>query len=326
MTRPVTLAMLPFDAAGRELAHAAAGVLDALPSADGHGLVTVTHDAGTPDGPAAALSRLLGRDGGTCDAIVVPGSAVTPDAAVAGRPYAVGVRQVRHRPGAVSPVTGRPRVELLIVQEHGEGVPTAGGSATAVGSPDEVAGELSVAYAPHVEAVVRYAFERARRTPARRLTLVHKHNILVHTGGLWKRVTDRVAPDFPDVEVEYLHVDAATMVVVTRPEHFAVVVTDALFADILAALGTAVGGTGCLTVRGHLDPARRHPALFHPEVTAADLWTVLLASGMALAEAGRPAEAAMIEAAVMGDLLEHGTADPSDTSAIGERLAARITR
>ena len=93
---------------------------------------------------------------------------------------------------------------------------------------------------------------------------MHKTNVLVHAGALWKRITDQVAVEFPDVTVDYQHVDAASMFFVTDPGRFDVVVTDNLFGDILTDIGAAIGGGIGLAASGNLDVSRTNPSMFEP--------------------------------------------------------------
>ena len=93
---------------------------------------------------------------------------------------------------------------------------------------------------------------------------MHKTNVLVHAGGLWKRVFDAVAAEYPDVATDYRHVDAASMFFLTQPERFDVVVTDNLFGDILTDIGAAIAGGIGLAASGNIDPSRRSPSMFEP--------------------------------------------------------------
>src|ERR671920_2014060 len=115
-----------------------------------------------------------------------------------------------------------------------------------------------------VERVVRDAFTRARKRDRKRLTLVHKTNVLVHAGRVWSRLGAEGAPEFPDVTVDYLHVDAATIFLTTDPARFDVIVTDNLFGDILTDLAAAVTGGIGLAASGNLDVSRRNPSMFEP--------------------------------------------------------------
>ena len=105
---------------------------------------------------------------------------------------------------------------------------------------------------------MRYAFEAAA-SRKKRLTLVHKHNVLVNAGHMWRRIVDEVGEEYPDVSVDYCHIDAATIYMVTDPGRFDVIVTDNLFGDILTdEAGAVTGGIG-LSASGNLNPSREYP-------------------------------------------------------------------
>ena len=130
-----------------------------------------------------------------------------------------------------------------------------------VGTPHEIATEVSVNTAYGVERVVRYAFEAAA-SRKKHLTLVHKHNVLVNAGHMWRRIVDEVGEEYPDVRVDYCHIDAATIYMVTDPGRFDVIVTDNLFGDILTdEAGAVTGGIG-LSASGNLNPSREFPSMF----------------------------------------------------------------
>src|SRR5690606_30109502 len=107
-----------------------------------------------------------------------------------------------------------------------------------------------------VERVIRDAFRRAAGRPRRRLTLVHKSNVLVHAGDLWVRTFTEVAAEYPEVTIDYQHVDAAAMFLVTDPRRYDVVVTDNLFGDILTDIAAAVTGGIGLAASGCVNPER----------------------------------------------------------------------
>jgi tartrate dehydrogenase/decarboxylase/D-malate dehydrogenase len=81
---------------------------------------------------------------------------------------------------------------------------------------------------------------------------------------LWDRVLDEVAPQFADVAVEKLHIDAATLELVRRPETFDVIVGSNLFGDILSDLTGGITGSLGLNPSANLNPERRFPSLFEP--------------------------------------------------------------
>jgi isocitrate dehydrogenase (NAD+) len=95
------------------------------------------------------------------------------------------------------------------------------------------------------ERVVRFAFELARRTGRKKVTIVHKANILKDVTGMFLRVAHEVAEDYSDIESNDLIVDNACMQLVMRPEQFDVIVTTNLFGDIISDLCAGlVGGLG----------------------------------------------------------------------------------
>ena len=106
--------------------------------------------------------------------------------------------------------------------------------------------------------MVRDAFARAQARPRKKLTLVHKNNVLVYAGHLWTNGSStRSAAEFPEVTTDYLHVDAATIFLVTQPERFDVIVTDNLFGDIITDLAAAVSGGIGVAASGNINPERR---------------------------------------------------------------------
>ena len=235
-------------------------------------------------------------------------------------------------PGATSPL-GDVAIDMVVVREGTEGPYVGNGGSMRTGTVHEVATEVSLNTAYGVERVVRDAFGRAQRRPRRHLTLVHKTNVLVHAGGLWKRVFDAVSSEFPDVETAYQHVDAASMFFVTDPGRFDVVVTDNLFGDILTDIGAAIGGGIGLAASGNLDVSRANPSMFEPVHGSApdiagqgkaDPTATVLSVALLLDHLGFAAEAARVEGAVAADLLARGTAVRS-TSEVGDCLAALAT-
>jgi 3-isopropylmalate dehydrogenase len=242
----------------------------------------------------------------------------------------VNLRPVRLFPGVRSPL-GERDIDMVVVREGTEGPYVGNGGRMREGTPHEVATEVSLNTAYGVERVVRHAFERAQGR-RRHLTLVHKTNVLVHAGGLWKRITEEVARDFPDVTVDYQHVDAASMFFVTQPERFDVVVTDNLFGDILTDIGAAIGGGIGLAASGNLDVTRTNPSMFEPVHGSApdiagkgvaDPTATVLSIALLLDHLGHGDAAATVEAAVAQDLCSRGP-QPCFTREVGDALLARL--
>jgi 3-isopropylmalate dehydrogenase len=333
------LAVIPGNSIGGEVVEVGLRVLDAvLP-----GVETTEYDLGaaayhrTGEAlPAGVLAELRGHDaillGAVGDPSVPPG--VLERGLLLKLRFAldhhVNLRPVRLFPGVSSPV-GDKAIDMVVVREGTEGPYVGNGGRMREGTPHEVATEVSLNTAYGVERVVRHAFARAAKR-RKHLTLVHKTNVLVHAGGLWKRVADEVAADFPDVEVDYQHVDAASMFFVTQPERFDVVVTDNLFGDILTDIGAAVGGGIGLAASGNIDATGTNPSMFEPVHGSApdiagqgkaDPTAAVLSVALLLDHLGHADAAQRVEDAVAADLATRGTA-PRSTTEVGQALLARL--
>ncbi len=234
-------------------------------------------------------------------------------------------------PGVLSPLSHPGVVDFVIVREGTEGPYVGNGGVLRRGTPFEVATESSVNTAHGVERVVRFAFATAERRD-KRLTLVHKTNVLTFAGSLWQRTVDAIALEFPNVAVDYLHVDAATIFLVTNPSRFDVIVTDNLFGDILTDLAGAIGGGIGLAASGNLNPEKTFPSMFEPVHGSApdiagqlkaDPTAAILSAALLLEHNGFPAPAAAIHAAVLADLAVRGET-PRTTTAIGDAIASRL--
>jgi 3-isopropylmalate dehydrogenase len=221
------------------------------------------------------------------------------------------------------------------VREGTEGPYVGNGGALRVGTPHEIATEVSVNTAFGVERVVRDAFARAQKRPRRKLTLVHKTNVLVHAGAVWSRVVAEVGREFPDVTVDYLHVDAATIFLTTDPSRFDVIVTDNLFGDIITDLAAAVTGGIGLAASGNVNPDRTAPSMFEPVHGSApdiageqkaDPTAAILSVALLLEHLGLDDAAGAVESAVVSDLAERasGAGAQRRTSEVGDAIAARI--
>ena len=238
----------------------------------------------------------------------------------------VNLRPVKLYPGVRSPLR-EAHVDMVVVREGTEGPYVGNGGTMRTGTPHEVATEVSLNTAYGIERVVRDAFGRAQARDGR-LTMVHKTNVLVHAGGLWKRTAERVGEQFPDVTLDYQHADAASMFFVTDPGRFDVVVTDNLFGDILTDIGAAICGGIGLAASGNLDVSRAHPSMFEPVHGSApdiagkgvaDPTATVLSVAMMLEHLGHTDEAARVEAAVAKDLAERGETRRG-TSEVGDAL------
>ncbi len=243
----------------------------------------------------------------------------------------VNLRPSRLFDGVSSPLSGDPQIDFVVVREGTEGPYTGNGGAIRVGTPQEVATEVSVNTAFGVERVVRYAFDKAQ-SRRKHLTLVHKTNVLAFAGRLWSRIVDEVGAEYPDVEVAYQHIDAATIHMVTDPGRFDVIVTDNLFGDIITDLAAAVSGGIGLAASGNIDATRKNPSMFEPVHGSApdiagkgiaDPTAAVMSVALMLSHLGEEAAAARIDKAVADHLATRGGASLS-TSEVGERIRARL--
>ncbi|WP_073500452.1 3-isopropylmalate dehydrogenase [Actinacidiphila paucisporea] len=246
----------------------------------------------------------------------------------------VNLRPSRLFPGVGTPLAGSPDIDFVVVREGTEGPYTGNGGSIRTGTPQEVATEVSLNTAFGIERVVRDAYARAQARPRKKLTLVHKNNVLVHAGHLWTRVFEAVGREFPDVSTDYLHVDAATIFLVTQPERFDVIVTDNLFGDIITDLAAAVSGGIGVAASGNINPGREFPSMFEPVhgsapdiagQSKADPTATVLSVALLLRHLGYDAEADRIDSAVQADLAERADRPVRSTVEIGDELAARVS-
>jgi 3-isopropylmalate dehydrogenase len=245
----------------------------------------------------------------------------------------VNLRPVKLLPGVASPIAGLEpsRCDMVVVRENTEGLYSGAGGILYRGTPHEVATQESLNTRHGVERVIRDAFSRAQRR-RRHLTLCHKTNVLTFAGDLWQRTAGEVAADFPDVDWDYVHVDAACLYLVTSPERFDVVVTDNLFGDILTDLGAAVQGGMGYAASGNLDPSRRHPSMFEPvHGSAPDIAgtgqaspvAAVLSVALCLDHLGERAAAQAVEAAV-AEVLPSLNAGAGDVKYSGSHMTSHI--
>ena len=248
----------------------------------------------------------------------------------------VNLRPVRLYPGVATPLAGvRPEsINMVVVREGTEGPYAGAGGVLRKGTPAEVATQESLNTAFGVGRVVRYAFGLAQRRSRKHLTLVHKTNVLEYAGDLWQRTMAEAAKESGEVTVDYCHVDAATMFLVTDPERFDVIVTDNLFGDILTDLGAAVAGGIGLAASGNINPERTAPSMFEPVHGSApdlagqqkaDPTAAILSAAMLCEHLGFTAEAVRIEQAADDDLVERqGAWAARSTAEVGDDIAERV--
>ncbi|MGH9305204.1 MAG: isocitrate/isopropylmalate family dehydrogenase, partial [Acidimicrobiales bacterium] len=227
---------------------------------------------------------------------------------------------------------------FAVVRENTEGPYAGEGGALRKGTPFEVATQGSVNTRHGVERCIRFAFDLAGRSERRKLTLVHKTNVLTYSGDLWWRTFQDVAAGFPGVETAYQHVDAACIHLVEHPESYEVIVTDNLFGDIVTDLAGAVTGGIGLAASANLNPARSGPSLFEPVHGAAhdiagtgtaNPLAAIRSAGMMLEHLGEPVAAARVTTAVLAQqtVMANTKTEPSKpprTAEIGDGVAGRL--
>ena len=245
----------------------------------------------------------------------------------------INLRPAKLFPGVTSPITNNKGIDFVVVREGTEGLYVGAGSIKDENTKQELAIEESINTYKGVERVIRDAFNRAQSRPRKKLTLVHKNNVLTRAGGLWTRVFNEIAKEFPEISTDYLHVDAASMFFVTNPERFDVVVTDNLFGDIITDIAAAICGGIGLAASGNINPTGAYPSMFEPVhgsapdiagKNLADPTATVLSVAMMLNHLGESKAAADVEAAVAADLLARGDKKRSTTE-IGDALAKAVS-
>jgi 3-isopropylmalate dehydrogenase len=334
------LAIIPGDGIGPEVVAEAVKVLDAvLPDVDktSYDLGARRFHATGEVLPDSVLDELRGHDAILLGAIgdpSVPSGILERGLLLRLRfelDHHINLRPARLYPGVTSPLSGDPEIDFVVVREGTEGPYTGTGGAIRVGTVHEVATEVSVNTAFGVRRVVQDAFERARLR-RHHLTLVHKTNVLTFAGALWSRTVEELGEKFPEVEVAYQHVDAATIHLVTDPGRFDVIVTDNLFGDIITDLAAAVCGGIGLAASGNIDATGTNPSMFEPVHGSApdiagqgiaDPTAAIMSVALLLAHLGEDAAAARVDRAVAAHLATRADQRFSTTQ-IGDRIAAAL--
>ena len=248
-----------------------------------------------------------------------------------GLEHGVNLRPSKLYPGISSPLANPGDIDFLVVREGTEGSYTGQGGTLREGTPQEMATEVSVNTRYGVERTVRYAFERAQARD-KKLAYLHKTNVMVHAGHLWRRTVESVAQEFPEVEVTYQHTDAAMIYMVAKPADYDVIVTDNLFGDLVTDLAAVVTGGIGLAASGNINVEGTAPSLFEPiHGSAPDIAgqgkadpTASILSGALMAEhLGLTRVAQAIQTAVEADLASRGDA-PRTTAEVGDAIASRL--
>ena len=244
----------------------------------------------------------------------------------------VNLRPAKLLPGVATPLVSKEPIDFIVVREGTEGPYAGSGGNFASGTHREVATEESINTRLGVERVIRDAFARAAVRDRKKLTMVHKNNVLVHAGDLWTRTFNEIAKEYPSVTTEYLHADATAMFLVTNPERFDVIVTDNLFGDLLTDIAAVICGGIGLAASGNINPEKKFPSMFEPVHGSApdiagkgiaDPTATVMSVAMMLDHLGLSDAARDVERAVAKDLASRGSAKRS-TSEVGDALVAAL--
>ena len=345
MARTINLAVIPGDGIGTEVVGEGLKVLDVVAAKYGVTFNKTNYDLGAgywhrtgevlPDSVLAELAKadviLLGAVGDP----TVPSGVLERGLLLKLRfafDHYINLRPAKLMPGVTGPLATKAPIDFIVVREGTEGPYVGNGGAIRVGTENEVANEVSVNTRFGVERLVRYAFDLAAERDRKKLTLVHKHNVLVHAGWLWQNTVDLVAKEYPGVKVDYLHIDAATIFMVTDPERFDVIVTDNLFGDIITDLAAAIGGGIGLGASGNINPDGNFPSMFEPVHGSApdiagkglaDPTAAILSAALLLEHLKNPVAAARIERAVADDLATRGDAKRS-TQEVADSILSKL--
>ncbi len=345
------LAVIPGDGVGPEVTTAALAVLDAAQQRFGFATERTEVPLGADHYLATgellteqAIDTLRGHDAILFGAIGSP--KVTPGILERGiilalrgtMRQAINLRPVRLYPGVPTPIAGLTpeRCDMVIVRENTEGAYVGTGSTVHRGTPYAVATQESINTWYAVERAVDFAFRLAQQR-RHRLTLCHKTNVLVQAGALWSEAMRVVGERYPDVETDYVHVDAMCMHLPVSPERFDVVVTDNLFGDIVTDLGAVVQGGLGVAASGNLNIDGSAPSMFEPiHGSAPDIagrgWAnpagAVLSLALCLSTLGEGLAAAAVEAAtanVLADLPAlAGAAMGASTQEVGQRIVDQL--
>jgi len=224
------------------------------------------------------------------------------------------VRPARTFAGVASPLRSEKPIDMVVVRENSEGEYVKLGGRFHLGKPEETALQSALHTRKGIERILRFSFDLAL-TRRKKLTLVTKSNAQVYGYVLWDEIFEEICAEFPDVEVEKLHIDAASMQFVLRPSEFDVVVTSNLFGDILTDLTGAITGSLGINPSANLDPERRSPSLFEPvHGSAPDI------AGKGIANP----VGAILSGAMMLEWLGQGAAAEAVKRAVEQTLAAGL--
>ena len=199
---------------------------------------------------------------------------------------------------------------------------------------DDIANGVKLITRPACEKICRFAFDYARKNGRKKVTAVHKANIMKLTDGLFLRTFREVAEDYPDIEANDCIIDALCMKLVQRPEQFDVLVAPNLYGDIISDLCAGlVGGLGFAPSANIGDKTRIYEAVHGsaPDIAGQDKANpsaILMAFAMMLNDLGMTDKADKLNAAIQAQVAEGKviTADIGGTAGTKEFTQAVIAR
>ncbi len=331
LTNSIDLAVIAGDGIGPEIIAQARRVLDRVCELDSITVTSTDYSLGAehwlktgetlPESTMDALKKhdaiLFGAIGADPRSGDIPSGLIEREMLLKLRfafDHYINLRPARLYPGAVSPLSSPGEIDFVVVREGTEGPYAGNGGTLREGTQEQIATEVSLNTAHGVSRLIRYAFELAQ-SRRKKLTLIHKTNVLVHAGRLYTRLFEEIGREFPDVQTDYLHIDAATIFMTTNPSRFDVIVTDNLFGDILTdQAGAVTGGIG-YAASGNINAVGKFPSMFEPvHGSAPDIagqnkanpTATILAAALLLRHLGYESTAVRIEEAVEADMRANG--------------------
>ena len=319
------IAVIPGDGTGPEVTNEALKVLKAVSDQDGVDYELTHYDFGgdryLQTGeilPEGAVDELKEKDAIYLGAIghpdVQPG--ILEKGLLLSLRFAldqyVNLRPVTLYPGVETPLAGKgpEDIDFVVIRENTEDMYCGIGGFLKKGTADEVASQTAIYTRKGCERIIRYAFEytRKRNNPqGKRLTLVGKTNVLTYGHDLLWRTYQDVAQEYPDVEADYNHIDAACMWFVKNPEYYDVVVTTNMFGDIITDLGAMIQGGMGVAAGGNINPDPGGTSMFEcmggsaPKYTGQNVINpiaAIAAMGMLLEQPGHSESADKITKAI----------------------------
>ena len=325
--------LIPGDGIGREIAESVRAVSAALNT----GIEWQECEAGAEY--AEASGELIAP--GTLDAIEACGWALKgPTATPIGKGFRSINVQLRQRFATyanlrpVHTLPGVPtrfeNVDLVIVRENTEDLY----KGIEYMLTDDIANGVKLITRPACEKICRFAFDYARKNGRKKVTAVHKANIMKLTDGLFLRTFRELAEDYPDIEANDCIIDALCMKLVQRPEQFDVLVAPNLYGDIISDLCAGlVGGLGFAPSANIGDKTRIYEAVHGsaPDIAGQDKANpsaILMAFAMMLNDLGMTDKADKLNAAIQAQVAEGKviTADIGGTAGTKEFTQAVIAR